>query len=124
MSVFEDVEIRWGDKDYKVPSHRVMGMIEKIEDHVTFGDLNTNKPPLGKIAAAFAEALRYAGANVSSEEVYSGMFEGATTGQILMAITGLQMIMIPPAHVQKKTKGGTEADAQTPEKGRKRRKAS
>lgn len=112
-SVFDEVKIKWGGKDYTVPSNRVMGLIERIEDHISFADLSGNRPRLGKIAAAWAEALRYAGAQVSAEEVYGDMFKSATSGQINTAISGLLLIMIPPDAIQKKTDNRTVKE-QTP----------
>ena len=105
-SVFDDVKIKWDGKEYTIPSNRVMPLIERIEDHVSFGDLAGKKPKIGKIASAWAEVLRYAGASVSDEQVYADMFKSATSGQIHTAISGLLMIMVPPEALQKKTDSG------------------
>lgn len=102
-SVFEPVKITWDKKEYEIPANQVMGLIARIEDHISFADLVGNKPKIGKISTAWAEALRYAGAKVSNEEVYSEMFSGATGSQITSAVSGLMEIMIPPGHLQKKT---------------------
>lgn len=99
----------WADEEYVIPANRVMGLIERIEDHITFADLASNKVRFGKISRAYAEALRYAGKDVGVEEVYKSMLSGATTNQVQSAINGLLQIMIPPEPVQKKTKAGGRA---------------
>ena len=103
-SIFETVKLQWGDETFEVAPNQVMGLIQRIEDHITFADLHTSKPAIGKISAAYAEALRYAGASVTDEEVYGQMFDMATGRQMKNSITGLLMIMIPPNQLQKKTR--------------------
>ena len=114
-SIFEDVKLEWDGKEYTIPSNRVMGLIERIEDHLSFSDLLSKNPKIGKIAGAWAEALRYAGAAVSDEQVYAEMFRGATTGQIKTAVFGLMEIMVPPQHIQKKTDNGAQKKPSGPE---------
>jgi len=114
-SVFDDVKIKWDGKDHTVTSDRVMGLIERIEEHISFADLSGTKPKIGKIAGAWAEALRYAGARVTTEEVYAGMFKSATSGQINTAISGLLLIMIPPEALQKKTVNGKGKKPSSPQ---------
>ena len=104
-SIFQEVTLRWGDKDYVVPPDRVMRAIALIEDHVTINQLSEatsgGKMPLVKISAAYAVVLRYAGANVSDEDVYDGMFNGAGQMHVKMmsAIAGLMGLMIPPGKI-------------------------
>lgn len=102
-SIFEPIKIQWGDDEYEIPANRIMGLIETIEDHVSYADLNPDNPKMGKIAAAYTKAIRYAGGKVDEGEVYNAMFDGATAFQVAQAIDGLLAIMIPPAHLQKKT---------------------
>ncbi|NIQ01592.1 MAG: hypothetical protein GWM98_15405 [Nitrospinaceae bacterium] len=120
-SVFKPVTLEWEGTEYEIPADRIMGLIVRLEDIVSFRDLDQKNVKPGKISAAYAEALRYAGATVTDEEVYEQMFLGATTGQLYGAIAGLFSIMIPPSHLQKKTKDGPEPPG-APKKG-KRHKA-
>lgn len=123
-NIFEPVKLLWNDEEYEVASNRVMGLIQRIEDHVTFADLQLENPKIGKISVAYAEVLRYAGAEVKDDEVYQAMFHGATGAQIQNAITGLLVIMIPPQHLQKKTPGGKTKKSSNRKRSRKKTKAS
>ena len=76
---------------------------------MTFFDLATTQasPNLSKLARAYGAALRYAGAKVSDEEVYEGLFKpGQLLNEVHNAIVVLMAIMMPPGAVS----GGT-ADA-------------
>jgi len=119
-SVFEPVKIKWDGEEYEIPANRVMGLIERIEDHISFADLGGKNPKIGKISRAWAEVLRYAGAAVSDDEIYMQMFDGATGGQIQTAVFGLMEIMIPPAYLQKKTPAGPAEKPSTPKPTRKK----
>jgi hypothetical protein len=101
--IFETVKIQWDGEDYEVDPNRVMGLINRIEDHISFSDLSSKSLKISKVACAYAEALRYAGCTVTDAEVYNSMFDGASGRQIQNAISGLLLIMIPPEHLQKKT---------------------
>lgn len=102
-SVFEDVTIKWGEQEYKIPSNKIMEVICTIENHITFLDLQSKNPKMINMARAYGEVLRFAGADVTDDEIYSDMFRDATLGQIQNAVSGLMYIMIPPEHLQKKT---------------------
>ena len=117
-SVFETVKIKWDGKEYEIPPDRMMGLIVRIEDHISFADLAGKNPPMSRIAGAWSEVLRYVGVSVSGEEVYRDMIKGASLAQIQTALFGLMEIMIPPDAVQKKTKAGPAAKTS----GKKKRK--
>jgi len=102
-SVFEDVTIKWGEEEYTIKASDIMGVICRIENHITFLDLQSSNPKLINMARAYGEVLRSAGAEITDEVVYSEMFKDSTMGQIQNAINGLMYIMIPPEHLQKKT---------------------
>lgn len=105
-SIFEPVKLKWGDEEKEIPANRVMELIILLEDHISFEDLIGN-PKRGKLSNAYSEGLRFAGFSVTTEEVYSQMFSGASLIQIQNAIAGIQQIMIPPATLkmyQKQTK--------------------
>lgn len=101
MSIFKDVTITWGGKDFVVPAERVMGLVCVVEDAVTIEDLcGGNGVKRGKTAKAFAAALNYAGCAVSEQDVYSVLFAGGGVA-VTAVINSLLMMMIPPEHLQK-----------------------
>lgn len=109
MAIFQPITFGWGGKDYVVPADRALGLIAEIEEVMTFIDLaiNRDKPNLSKLARAYGAALRYAGAKVSDEEVYEGLFKpGHLIDEVHTAMSVLMAIMMPPGAVS----GGT-ADA-------------
>ena len=111
-SVFQEVKLGFKGEEYTIPPDRVMGAIAVVEEHVTFADLvDTKRPKLARIAQAFGALLRYAGAKVEDDVVYSAMFDGKTGVQIQNAISGLLEIMVPPEHLQKKTEGNKASRA-------------
>lgn len=105
MSIFEEIRLSWGGKDYVIPPDQVMRVIAKVEDVITLSELHTSmagrKPPIGKLAQAFGITLRHAGASVTDEQVYAGMFEGAAMRERLTAaVTVLLALMIPPQSIK------------------------
>jgi len=121
VRVFEDITLSWGGQTYTIPSDRVMPAIARVEEIVTLVELieMSKKPRLSVIAEAYATVLRLAGASVTTEEVYAGMFSGAQ-GQIAVAgsLRGLLSMMIPPSAVDKLTAQGSE-EAPPPPAGKK-----
>jgi hypothetical protein len=95
MAIFEEIRLRWDGREFVVTPDRVMACIAKIEDHITLVELKgyaeRGTAPLGKLASAFAAVLRHAGARVTDEEVYAGMFR---SGAMLL------LMMIPPQSLQ------------------------
>jgi hypothetical protein len=105
MGIFQAVTLNWEGRDHIVPADRVMGAIGVVEDVVTFPELvcglQFGKPNMSKLARAYAALLRYAGASVSDEDVYSGMFvPGELQQHITTAINTLMVIMTPPGAIQ------------------------
>lgn len=100
MAIFDSRTVVWRGTEYVIPATRIMGAIATIEEVITLVELSTSmkegKPPLHKIAKAYAGVLRYAGAKATDEEVYAGMFaNGLNPDQILAATYGLMELMIP-----------------------------
>lgn len=115
MDIFKEVKLQWNGKEYVIPPNAVMMCIAKVEDVVTLAELvrysNRNTMPLAKLAQAFGVVLRYAGANVSDDEIYLGMFaDGDMKEKANNAITTLLVMMMPPAHLAKF--GGTAGKAE------------
>ena len=104
MSIFDDVRLSWAGKPYLIPAHRVLGAIARIEEVVTLQELSAyaarGTAPMAIIAKAYAAVLEYAGASVTAEEVYAGMFDPAAGGEVGAAVSGLLGMMIPPKRLQ------------------------
>jgi hypothetical protein len=125
MAIFEEVRFGWNGREYKIPPDQVMRLLAQIEDVVTMGDLYrysvSGRPPLAKLATAYGLALRYAGANVSDEEIYVGMFKSKgkelqTT--VVRAIQALLSLMVPPAALQELETAAKNAGAAAGSKSR------
>lgn len=134
MSIFEDVTLKWGEadrdgkrKEYKIPSNKIMMAIAAIEQHITLAELgsiiSTKHMPVAKVACAYGALLRYAGCQVTDEEVYGDLFSktnsGLDTGAMVGIVMGLLALMIPPSSFKataeeveaaKKKEGEEEAD--------------
>lgn len=111
--IFDDIMLSWRGTEYKVPANKVMGAIKRIEDHVTVHDLlgmteaggddgksmviRRTGLRLAMLASGYAAVLNYAGADLTEEEVYQGLFEGKGEAQAnaVAAISGLLQMMIP-----------------------------
>lgn len=126
MAIFEPIVLAWNGRDYTIPPDQVMRAIAKVEDVFTMAQLNGHMQradiPLAKLACAYAAVLRHAGARVTDEEVYDGMFSGGATAlqtRALAAMSALLVMMIPPAHLRQKVEektaqGKAEAGATDP----------
>jgi hypothetical protein len=115
VAIFEEVQLDWNGKTYSIPRNNVLRLIAQMEDVVTLGRLHefmtTGQIPLGKVSRAFAIALRFAGARVTDEEVYAGMFSAGGVelqARALQAIQVLQGLMIPPERLRD-TEGKSDA---------------
>ena len=97
MSIFRDVELIWQGKTYPVKAENVMRLIAKVEDVCSLVDLH-GVPKLAKVSAGYAEALRFAGCEVTDEEVYAAIFSSGNEMSKVLGelVTGLLMMMVPP----------------------------
>jgi len=122
MSVFDDVTLEWGGKQYTIASDHMLGAIARIEEVVTLAELSDKAMrgtvPMAKLSQAYGAVLRYAGANVSDDEVYGGMFADRNAFEtVQLAVNTLMAMMIPPASMradaadQKKTKAGANGSS-------------
>lgn len=92
----------WKDKDYVIPADQVMMAIGIVEDVITYAEMisaaQTGRWPLQKISRAYGELLRFAGARVSDEEIYEGLFlGGALRDKIVASVNTLMVMMTPPS---------------------------
>lgn len=97
---FNDVTLKWKGSEYTIPSDQMLEAINRIEDHVSLETLHVRageKPSWkrGKIAQAYAAVLNFAGAKVTPEEVYAGMFEKGETNAAGVAVQALIFLMVP-----------------------------
>lgn len=123
--MFNPTTLVWNEKEYLIPANRMMGAIASIEEHITLNELHEtsqrrNTIKLASLAGAYAAALQYAGAKVSQEDVYKGIFAQGGVGSsfIIEAVQTLILMMVPPTSVTK----GSEAGSDTP-KGKDNRQA-
>lgn len=124
MGIFDDISLDWGGRTYTIKSHRVMGAILRVEDVITLYELwrytEREAVPQAKLAAAYGSVLRYAGAKVSDEEIYDGMFASASQQQILDSINLLLTMMLPPSAHKAAEEASREDTAGNPQRPRRR----
>lgn len=97
MAVFKDVTLGFRGNEYTIPHNKVMRLIAIIEDIVSLRELTTgNGPKLSRLAEAYAEALKYAGAKVEIDEVYEALFIGEGAAEVSQIVTSLVLLMMPP----------------------------
>lgn len=130
MHGFEDVTLTWKGEDFTVPANRQLMLVAKIEDALA-GDtgeqaigmlLRREGPPYARLAMAFGAALRFAGCDVSDDDVYMSMMEGLSESKgdavanVQGSIMALLAIVSPPMSAaltgmgQKKTVNNQAAD--------------
>jgi hypothetical protein len=95
MRIFEDFRIEWNGEEIVVPSNRMMGLVHTVETIVPPLKLSAMMADLGRdptsirpamISQVLSAVLRYAGKNVTEEEVYNGLF-GKGDAVYAMAVT-------------------------------------
>jgi hypothetical protein len=104
MAVFNEIKLQWRGEAFAIPPGRVLGAIAEIEEIITFHEvlekMAAGRPPVVPIARAYGAVLRYAGAEVSDEQVYEGMFMGETVAaKVTDAVHNLLLLMMPPAAI-------------------------
>ena len=101
MAIFQPIQLSWHSRDFTIPAERVLGAIAVVEEVATFPEIvqmiNRN-PNMSKVARAYGELLRYAGARVEDDEVYEGLFKpGTTHAQVILALKTMAAMMMPPS---------------------------
>lgn len=109
MRGFEDVTLTWQGQDFTVPANRVFELVRRVEMTIMDGKhtaafvlLLNNAVPQSVLAMAYAEALRFAGADVTAEEVYLTIMNGFASNaaqaaiDVQQSIVGLLCIIAPP----------------------------
>jgi hypothetical protein len=105
MSIFEPVTLTWNGTEHTIQPDKVMGLIARVEDVITLPEINnilTGKAgaPFAKLASAYSAALAYAGAQVSTEDVYCTFFGADAKANVPLVLHGLLMMMVPPVAIQ------------------------
>lgn len=109
MKGFEDVRLSWKGEEYTVTADRIFELIRRLEDIImgagatpAFVLLLQNRVTQSTLATAYAEALRFAGASVSPQEVYLSIMQDFASNsaeaarKVQDAIVGLLCIISPP----------------------------
>jgi len=115
---FKDITLEWRGRSYVIPANRVFGAIARIEDYIVLADLVTaseqGRMPYAKASQAYAALLAYAGVQgVDPQDVYNDLFgdNREKIKEVALALRMLQLIMIPPAHLQEKMAGAEPGKA-------------
>jgi hypothetical protein len=101
--MFAPVELSWADQTYVIPPDRVLGAVAVVEEHLTMAELaqeaQNGRLRLARLSRAFGALLRYAGARITDDEVYAGIFEGdpkTVKERIVTGVNTLMALMVPP----------------------------
>lgn len=110
MKGFEPVSLSWGGATYEVPPSRQLMLVAEIEDALCGGRggsavqmlMRDGGPGTARLSMAYAAALRFAGAEVSGDEVYLSIMQGMAEHDpkvqvtIQNAILALLALVAPP----------------------------
>lgn len=106
MKRFQRIEFEHNGESFYVEASQVMGLIDVVEEHITLGEIVLDQSRrrtvrFGKLAQAYAAALRYAGAKVTDEEVYVSLMPNGDDPTSMQrrsteVITALLQLMVPP----------------------------
>lgn len=106
MTMFAPVELKWRDEVAKIPPGKILGAIACVEEHVTLSELateaQTGRLRMVRVARAFGSVLRYAGLQVTDDEVYTELYGGnpeEAKQRIFDSIMLLMTLMVPPGAV-------------------------
>ena len=102
MQGFEAVTLSWRGQSYTVPANQQMMLIAKLEDALSGESgksaievlFRNGGPPHTALARAFGAALRYAGADVSDDEVYLSIHEDIAASSTKQAFTKLAGMIV------------------------------
>jgi len=104
--VFTDIELEWGGRVWTIKAHRVMGALARIEQHITLAELQDysqrGTAPLVRLSMAYGDALRYAGARVSDDDIYEQALNGGDAQDTVMQAVMMLMQMMLPASARAK----------------------
>lgn len=106
---FSDVTLEFNGEKYTVPGSNLLPLIARIEGVITLAELiDCERPSNAKLAMAYGQALRFAGAKVGDEELYLSIFQEGGAQKMAGAVSGLLSLMIPPEALQEKMGGSAK----------------
>lgn len=117
--MFQDVTIKWDDKDVTIPASQVMRAIAVVEDVVTFDELvtmyHTKQFKRAKLADAFAALLRFLGHRAEAEQLWKAMHvrEGVLLNLVGVLQTLMVLLMPPPEMQTAKSSGEPEKKSES-----------
>lgn len=133
MPLFEAIELTWDGRKFVITPSRTLRAIAKVEDIITLQQLSkADQVPFAKLALAYHALLKFAGANVTEDEVYESLWNASDSGQnAVQMVNAILMMMLPPkvrkaladqneaelkriADEEKQGKAPTEGKAETP----------
>lgn len=115
-AIWSDITLEWDGKEYTVrPTMELINILEQGEGRSLsqmFIRLNRQDLPSSAACELIAKVLRYAGANVTAEEVFAATGGGLNRTAIVMVMQILAALMPPvdipgTAGTKKKTKALT-----------------
>lgn len=104
MKGFEPVTLTWRGASYEVPAERQLMLVAQIED-VLRGNtgrsaldilMQKGGPGIARMSQAFGAALRFAGSDVSDEEIYLSIHKDLAEQNVesLLAMQGATLALI------------------------------
>lgn len=123
MDGFSDITFSYDGSDYVVPADRVFELVREVEHTLMAGGstpafalLLANRVPYSTLAAAYAQSLRFAGADVSGSKVYLEIMQdfagdsAAAAVKVQNAVIGLLQVISPPMALEITQDGASETD--------------
>ena len=120
MKGFDPICLEWDGEEYAVPANRQMELLLRVEEGLIKGRPiqafevigSGTVPPLGQLAAVYSDALQYAGAKVSFQEVYNALIasissDGETVGKVMYSLAAVLNVLASDEPAPK-AKGTTE----------------
>lgn len=102
MPLFEPIELTWQNRKFVITPSRALRAIAKVEDIITLQQLSkADQVPFAKLALAYHALLKFAGANVTEEEVYEALWGATGEGQSAVAMVNALLSMMLPPKVRK-----------------------
>ncbi len=110
MKGFEPATLKWGGESFVVPADQQLMLIAQIEDALAGASgqqainvlVRPGGPSYSRLAQAFGAALRYAGADVTDDEIYLSIMTDFADGgadvavKVQNAVIALLQIIAPP----------------------------
>lgn len=126
---FKPHELTWNGKTYTIEPTNILRAIACVEDVITVPQMgvmvqsanagDSSMVKASQIARAYAELLRFAGADVEDVDVYAGMFNKTdAAGDPVEALANLLLICTPPGPLQDEIAAAMPAKKKTPTKRR------